>query len=303
MKIFFSPDYAVDLGDHTFPTRKFAGVAERFTHKTGNGEWEIVEPSESPVKYLELAHTPEWVAKIVSGGVTLEDEARMELRWSAELVRAHRKQAAGTLAACEEALSGGMGLHAGGGSHHAFAGYAEGFCVFNDLACALLDLRGAGRLRRAAVVDLDVHQGNGTASILRGKEGIATFSMHQEGIYPQEKPPSTRDVGLPAGTTDEKYLKLLDEELDHFLDEQRPELVLYQAGVDCWEGDLLGGLKLSREGIAARDAKVFSACFTRGLPVAVTLGGGYAEDLGETVGLHARTLSVALDCHRRMWND
>ena len=127
--------------------------------------------------------------------------------------------------------------------------------------------------------------------------------MHQDGIYPEEKPPSTRDVGLPSGTTDGKYLKLLDEELGRFLDQHGPELVLYQAGVDCWEGDLLGGLKLSREGIAARDAKVFSTCFSRGLPVAVTLGGGYAEDVGETVELHAKTLSVAQDCHRRMWSD
>lgn len=302
MKIFFSPDYTVDLGDHTFPTSKFAGVAERFTSNPENGSREIVDPPESTVKYLELAHTPEWITKIVSGGVTLEDETRMEMRWSRPLVRAHRKQAAGTRAACEEALSDGLGLHAGGGSHHAFAGHAEGFCVFNDLACALLDLSRAGRLSRAAVVDLDVHQGNGTASILRKKKGLTTFSMHQDGIYPKEKPPSTRDIGLPAGTTDEKYLKLLDEELNRFLDEQRPELVLYQAGVDCWEGDILGGLKLSREGIAARDAKVFSACFTRSVPVAVTLGGGYADDLGETIGLHAKTLSVALDCHRRMWN-
>lgn len=298
MKIFFSPDYTVDLGDHTFPTSKFAGVAERFS----KGEVEIVEPSESAVKYLELAHTPEWVAKILSGRVTLKDETRMEMRWSRPLVRAHRKQAAGTRAACEEALSGGLGLHAGGGSHHAFAGHAEGFCVFNDLACALLDLHKMGKIARAAVVDLDVHQGNGTASILRGKEGLTTFSMHQDGIYPEVKPPSTRDVGLPSGTTDKKYLTLLDEELKRFLDEHNPELVLYQAGVDCWEGDILGGLKLSREGIAARDENVFSACFTRSVPVAVTLGGGYAEDVGETIGLHAKTLSVALDCHRRMWN-
>ena len=234
------------------------------------------------------------MAKAVSGGLTPEEEALLELRWSPALSAAHRLCARGTLEACRDALKGGLGLHVGGGSHHAFAGHGEGYCLLNDLAAALLALQAERRLSRAAVVDLDVHQGNGTAAILAGRQGLFTFSMHQEDLYPAVKPPSTRDVGLPAGTEDAKYLRILEEELAAFL-ARRPELVLYQAGVDVWEGDALGGLALSAEGVAARDRLVFSACRARGIPVAVTLGGGYAERPETTAELHARTMRIALE--------
>ncbi|MFH2202924.1 MAG: histone deacetylase [Elusimicrobiota bacterium] len=298
MKLFYSPEYEADIGDHVFPTRKFGLVAARFA-----GALDIADPGPAPRADLELAHTREWVAKILDGGATLDDEMRMEMPWSQELARSHVVQVAGTYAAGREALATGLGLHAGGGSHHAFAGHGEGFCVFNDLACALLKLRREGRLERAAVIDLDVHQGNGTAAILAPHADLATFSMHQEDIYPLHKPSSSRDIGLPAGTTDDKYLKLLAAELDPFLEEYAPQLVLYQAGVDCWEGDVLGGLRLTRAGVAARDERVFAACFSRGIPAAVTLGGGYAAQLEDTVGLHAATFAAAMECRRRQWRD
>jgi acetoin utilization deacetylase AcuC-like enzyme len=206
----------------------------------------------------------------------------MELPWSKALAKAHSKAAAGTLLAARHALENGLGVHVGGGSHHAFAGHGEGFCVFNDLAVAIRVLQREGPDARAAVIDLDVHQGNGTAAIFAKDSRVGTFSMHQEVNYPFVKPPSTVDIGLPGGTSDEKYLKLLSERLGPFLDDARPELALFQAGVDCWEGDALGGLKLSRKGLAARDESVFSACFERKVPVVITLGGGYAARIEDT---------------------
>jgi acetoin utilization deacetylase AcuC-like enzyme len=295
MNFVFSPDYTVDIGRHTFPTRKFSDVAKYLEARGHCAE----DPGEAPRELILRAHCAEWTDKILAGRVSLEEEARMELRWSAELARAHSKTVAGTLLAARKALGSGLGLHAGGGSHHAFYDFAEGFCVFNDLAAALLELRVEGAIRRGAVVDLDVHQGNGTAAILSGKEGLFTYSMHQDDIYPEEKPPSTLDVGLPAGTRDLKYLKLLKDTLPDFLDGTKPDLVVYQAGADVWEGDMLGGLSLTKDGIRARDEAVFRACGERGIAVAVTLGGGYAEKTEDTVEIHAQTLTTAIAAYRR----
>lgn len=296
MKLVFSEAYSVDIGKHSFPTKKFELAARALKRSRGCA---LVAPPSCPRADLELAHTPEWVSKILDGGATLEDETRMELAWSEALAQAHALAVSGTLLAAREALAVGLGLHAGGGSHHAFPDHGEGFCVFNDLAIASLKLKGEGRLSRAAVVDLDVHQGNGTAAILGGREGFATFSMHQEDIYPEAKVPGTLDVPVPAGTADEKYLKLLEGNLPRFLDEARPELVLYQAGVDVCAGDALGGLALTPEGAAARDARVFAECFRRKVAVAVTLGGGYGATPEATAVLHARTLETAIDLFGR----
>ena len=301
MKIVYSPDYEVEIGSHVFPTKKFRLVAQRLQAEGLARPQDFVDPGPASREDLRLVHTEEWVAKILDGKAALDDELRMELSWSPALGQAHGKAAAGTILAARQARKTGVGVHVGGGSHHAFADHGEGFCVFNDLACAIRRLQKDGLIRRAAVVDLDVHHGNGTAAIFSKDPAVATFSMHQEDIYPLEKPPSTLDIGLPCGTKDEKYLKLLKEHLGRFLDERRPELVLYQAGVDCVEGDLLGGLKLTREGLAARDEEVFLACFGRGIPAALTLGGGYAERLEDTVALHARTVAIAMDSHRRNW--
>jgi len=301
MRIVTSPDYELNMGAHVFATRKFRLVAERLEAEGLARAQDFVDPGPPRKEDLLLVHTEAWVAKMLDGKPTPEDEARLQLSWSAALALAHGKAVAGTILAARHARETGLGLHVGGGSHHAFTDHGEGFCVFNDMACAIRRLQKDGLVRRAAVVDLDVHQGNGTADIFSNDPSVATFSMHQEDLYPVEKPPSTLDIRLPRGTRDAKYLKLLIEHLGRFLDERRPEIVLYQAGVDCAEGDLLGGLKLSKEGLAARDEEVFRACFGRGIPAALTLGGGYAERLEDTVALHAKTLAIAMDSHRRNW--
>ncbi|TBR20251.1 histone deacetylase [bacterium] len=294
VRAWYSPLYRVRAGSEGFPTEKFALTARLLSAEGALGPAGLVEPDLPPATELLRAHTPDWVGKAVSGGLSAAEEAALALKWSPELSVAHRLCARGTLEACRDALRGGLGLHVGGGSHHAFAARGEGYCLLNDLAIALLVLKAEGKVARAAVVDLDVHQGNGTASILAGREGLITFSMHQEDLYPERKEASTRDIGLPAGTGDAKYLKILEEELTAFL-ARRPELVVYQAGVDVWEGDLLGGLSLTPEGVAARDRLVFRLCRQRGVPVAVTLGGGYAEDLGDVAALHARTLTTGIE--------
>ena len=280
----YSPRYDVDIGDHVFPTVKFRLTAELLAR---GGE--LVEPPEPSREDLLLAHDAAWVDKVLSGRMTLEDEARMELPFSSAVALAHRLQVGGTALACLWALRGGVGLHVGGGSHHAFRGHGEGFCVLNDLAVAVLKMRREGRIRRAAVVDLDVHQGNGTAAILAGEGDFFTFSMHQQDLYPEVKQRSSLDIGLPKGTSDAEYLVRLAGALPRVF-AHRPDLVIYQAGVDGWERDVLGGLKLTERGLLARDALIYAECRRRGVPVAVTLGGGYGQDVRDTARLHARTL-------------
>lgn len=277
-----------------FPTRKFALVAEALLRAGLAGPEDFEEPAPPSREDLLLAHTPEWVDRVLSGSLSLEEEIRLELPWSKELAQAHALAVGGTMLACQKAVSCGMGLHVGGGAHHAFPGHGEGFCALNDIACGVLRMLETGRVRRAAVVDLDAHQGNGTAAILRKRQDAFTFSMHQQDIYPKDKTPGTVDIGLQAGLGDAAYLKRLGEALPAFLDACRPQLVAYQSGVDGYAKDMLGGLGLSAVGLRLRDEAMFAACRARGIPVAVTLGGGYAEDLDDTVRLHVQTLHAAL---------
>lgn len=285
----FSPGYVVDLGEHAFATRKFA-LAAALVRRRG----EFVEPPPATREQLLLAHDEAWVDKVLAGRMTPADEKLMELPFSPAIARAHVLAAGGTILACRDALERGVGLHVGGGSHHAFAGHGEGFCVLNDLAIGILQMRAERRLSRAAVIDLDVHHGNGTAALFAGDPDVFTFSIHQADLYPEVKPPSSLDVPLPPGTGDAKYLALLDEHLPQVF-ALEPELVVYQAGVDVYEGDRLGGLKLTEEGIIRRDMLVRDACRARGVPVAVTLGGGYADSAETTARLHANTLELFSD--------
>ena len=282
-----SPRYAVSIGDHVFPTRKFALAADIL-----KGRGAFVEPELPSREDLLLAHAPAWADKVIgTAPMTLEEQTRAELPFSPAVSAAHRLAYAGTLLACRRALKEGVGLHVGGGSHHAFSDHGEGFCLLNDIAGGILKMIAEKRLRRAAVVDLDVHQGNGTAAIFRGRPEVFTFSMHQKGIYPEIPTPGSLDVDLPAGCRDREYLKRLEEHLPRVF-AARPELIVYQAGVDSAEDDLLGGLKLTTAGLERRDHLVQDACRSLNVPVAVTLGGGYSEDVRETARRHARTLLI-----------
>lgn len=285
-RLVFSAAYGESYGDHVFATRKFLLAAEALAE-----DCDLVEPGEPSREDIRLAHDEAWTDKLLSGSMTGPDLARLEMPFSPEIARAHRLAAGGTLLAARHALESGVGLHCGGGSHHAFRDHGEGYCALNDLAVAILRLRAEGRIRRAAVVDLDVHQGNGTASIFEGDPDTFTFSMHQGDLYPIPKARSSLDVELSAGTGDAEYQDRLRRGLGSVMD-FKPELVLYQAGVDVWEEDRLGGLKLTERGILGRDAAVRESCLLHRVPVVVTLGGGYRPTPEDTSRLHARTLRL-----------
>lgn len=285
-RVVYSPEYEVDYGAHDFATRKFRLAAE-----ASRAFAELVVPEEPSREDLLLAHDPDWVEKLMSGVLSPADAARLELPFSPAIARAHRLSAGGTLLAARHALETGVGLHAGGGGHHAFRDHGEGYCAVNDIAFAILKLRAEGMIGRAAVVDLDVHQGNGTASIFRNDPDVFTFSMHQYGLYPEVRRPSSLDVELVPATGDAEYYDKLRHSLRAVTD-FKPDLVVYQAGVDVWEKDRLGGLALTERGVLERDLAVYETCLTHRVPVAVTLGGGYGPTPEDTARLHAATLKL-----------
>lgn len=285
-RVVFSPQYDVDYGGHNFAARKFALTAAALAPFV-----DLIEPPAPTRADLLLAHDAVWVDKVISATLTAADLQRLELPFSPAISRAHQLAVGGTVLAARQALEAGVGLHAGGGGHHAFRDHGEGYCALNDIAVAIGLLRREGKIGRAAVIDLDVHQGNGTAAIFADDPDVFTFSMHQADLYPEKKEKSSLDVELAAGTGDAEYYDLLRRHLRAVM-EFKPELVVYQSGVDVWENDKLGGLKLTERGILDRDAAVWEACRLHGVPVAVTLGGGYGPTPEDTARLHANTLRV-----------
>ncbi len=285
-RVVYSPAYEVDYGEHAFSTEKFRLAAEACRSFA-----EIVEPTEPSRNDLTLVHSPDWVEKVMTGILSPADIIRLELPFSPEIARAHRLAAGGTVLAARHALETGVGLHAGGGAHHAFRDRGEGYCAVNDIALAIVKLRAEGMIETAAVIDLDVHQGNGTAAIFEMDPDTFTFSMHQHGLYPEVRRRSSLDVELVPEIGDAAYY----DKLKHGLREVmsfKPDLVIYQAGVDIWEHDRLGGLKLTERGILDRDLAVYDACRVYRVPVAVTLGGGYGPTPADTARLHAATLKL-----------
>jgi len=285
-RLVYSPDYDVDYGEHSFAAKKFGLTAKALTPLV-----ELVAPPEPSREDLLLAHDAIWVDKVFSASLTAADLKRLELPFSPAISRAHRLAVGGTVLAARHALETGVGLHCGGGAHHAFRDHGEGYCALNDIAVAILKLRAEKKIKRAAVIDLDVHQGNGTASIFAGDESVFTFSMHQADIYPDIKEKSSLDVELAAGIGDAEYYDLLRRAVRTAMD-FKPDIVVYQSGVDVWEKDKLGGLRLTERGILDRDAAVRETCRVHGVPVAVTLGGGYGPIPEDTARLHARTLAL-----------
>ncbi len=285
-RIVYSPRYCVEYGGHSFVAKKFGMTAEALSSFA-----RFVEPEPPRREDLLLVHGPVWVDKVLAATLTAADLKRLELPFSPEISAAHRLAVGGTILAARHALEDGVGLNCGGGAHHAHRDHGEGYCALNDIAVAILKLRAEGAIGRAAVIDLDVHQGNGTASIFAGDPDTFTFSMHQADIYPDVKEKSSLDVELKSGMADADYLGLLSSSLSRVFD-MKPDLIVYQSGVDVWENDALGGLKLTERGVRERDALVREACRIRGVPVVVTLGGGYGPSPFDTARLHAATLKT-----------
>jgi acetoin utilization deacetylase AcuC-like enzyme len=294
MRAFHSNQYVIDLPDnHKFPIIKYARIRERLVKEGTLAAESIKEPALANREEILLVHTADYYDRFIKGLLTPREIRRLGLPWSESLVRRSRFSVAGTMAAAHQALQDGASANLGGGTHHAFADHGEGFCVFNDIAVAINLLRAEGVLFRAAVIDCDVHQGNGTAAIFADDPEVFTLSLHGEKNYPLIKQQSTIDVALADGTEDEEYLHLLEENLAPVLERFRPDMIFYQAGVDPLREDRLGRLALSHAGLRRRDALVFQACKERALPCVITLGGGYGKDVEDTVEAHCNTIRTA----------
>jgi acetoin utilization deacetylase AcuC-like enzyme len=286
-----APEYGCDIGPHVFPMEKFELVRRALVEAGDVADGEILHPEPASREDLLLAHTPEYLDDLAHCRRSPRT-ACSELPLTSEIVRAYTYAAGGTVRAAREAMKRSVGVNIGGGFHHAYADMAAGFCYLNDLAIALLVLLRDGLVRRGAVVDADLHQGNGTAHLFRDQPDVFTFSIHQEHLYPV-KERSDLDIGLENGTGDEEFNARLAEGLEQVWS-HGPEVVLYQAGADPFEEDQLGALRLTHEGLAARDRLVLEGCARRGIPVVVTLGGGYARELSDTVRIHTRTCQIAI---------
>lgn len=283
MRLVYSPGYDIDLPGHVWPTAKYRLIAGRLRDRPAFSFEEAVEASWDD---LARVHTTEYLAKLRDGTLSDAEIATLELPWRPALVDAFRLMVGGTCQAAAVALVDGASAHIGGGLHHAFANHGEGFCPLNDIAVAI---RTCGR--RAAVVDLDVHHGNGTAMIFERDPDVFTFSMHQQHNYPLFKPKGSLDIGLEDGAGDDRYLSALAGALPRVI-EFAPELIVYVAGSDPFMDDRLGGLALTKNGLRARDELVVNAARTAGIPIVVVLAGGYAARIEDTVDIHVATIEV-----------
>ena len=294
MHCFYSDTFVLPLPDgHRFPMAKYSRLRERLLvegivddanlHEAPLAEWDEVR----------LAHTAAYVDAVANGTLSKDMQRRIGFPWSPQMVERARRSVGATVAAARRAVEGDCAANLAGGTHHAFADRGEGYCVFNDVAIATRVLQRDGLARRVAVIDCDVHQGNGTAAIFSGDADVFTLSLHGAKNFPFHKEVSDRDVEFEDGTTDQPYLTALFDALDTVMTTHRPEIVFYLAGADPYEGDRLGRLKLTIEGLRRRDEFVFARCRRDAVPVVITMSGGYATNIDNIVEIHANTIRIA----------
>ncbi|MEO0078762.1 MAG: histone deacetylase [candidate division WOR-3 bacterium] len=292
MRFVYSDRYRINIGAHVFPTEKYAMVRDRLLADGQAVPEDFVEPPEPNIDDIRLVHTREYVDDMLNLRWSPRT-VRSELPLTWEIIQGFFLFGAGTIAACRIALDDRVCMHIGGGFHHAFADHGEGFCYVNDIAIGIRKMQQERRIERAAVIDCDLHQGNGTARIFQDDERVFTFSIHQEHLYPI-KEQSDLDIGLDDETGDEEYLRRLGEAVPGILDGHKPELVLYVAGADPYRYDQLGTLRLTKRGLAMRDRLVIEGCYQRGIPVVVVTAGGYALDTKDTGEIHYNTARECL---------
>jgi acetoin utilization deacetylase AcuC-like enzyme len=293
LHLWSSAAYAIPLPDgHRFPMAKYALLRDGALAEGLVPPERLHDPPRAPLDDLLLVHTPEYVAQVTAGTLPYIEQRRIGLPWSEAFVERAYRVVRGTCEAAEAALQHGVAMNLAGGTHHAFPHRGEGFCTFNDVAVAIRRLQRAGHVRRVAIVDLDVHQGNGTHACFAGDAEVFTFSMHGAKNFPFHKVPGTLDVELDDGTGDDAYLALLAAHLPRVLHAARADLVVYLAGADPHEHDRLGRLKLTFDGLRRRDWMVLESCREIGLPVCVTIAGGYGRDVRETVRVHLDTVRL-----------
>ncbi len=295
MRVFYTPRYYADIGDrHIFPIRKFELVRDRLLDESTLRPEELIEPEPVERAQVLMVHTEDYIDRLCGGNLRPSELRRLGLPWSRSLVQRSFYAVGGTIGASYCALEDGIGSNLAGGTHHAFPDRGEGFCVLNDVAIAIRVLQSGNLIQRAAIVDCDVHQGNGTATIFAGDADVFTFSMHGARNYPLFKTKSTLDVELPDGTSDEQYLGILETHLEQVF-EHAPEVIFYLAGADPFAGDKLGRLALSIGGLRARDEFVLNQCYEREIPIVTVMSGGYGEDLNDTIEIHCNTIRGAVE--------
>jgi acetoin utilization deacetylase AcuC-like enzyme len=297
VRIYATDHFVLPLPDgHRFPVRKYRALRERVAAFAGD-RMRVADGATDEV--LARVHDAAYLRAVIDGTLDAPAQRRIGFPWSAAMVERSRRSAGATIAACRSAIASGCGVNLAGGTHHAHAGHGEGFCVFNDAAVAARAMQAEGRVSRVLILDLDVHQGDGTAAIFAGDDSVFTCSVHGRGNFPFRKHASDLDVELRDRTRDEPYLATLRVVLDRALACARPDLVIYLAGADPFEGDRLGRLALTKAGLAARDRHVLATLHDARIAVAVTMAGGYAERIEDVVDIHAATVELALE----FWGD
>ncbi len=292
-KLVYHERYDLNLGAHVFPSRKYRMVRDQLLSDGIAAPEDFLKPDPAADADILRVHSHDYVRKLKTGSLSHSELLRLELPYSKEMVEAFWLAAGGSILAGKRALSDGWAANIGGGFHHAYPGHGEGFCAIHDVAVAIRRLQFDCDIETAMVVDTDVHQGNGTAEIFGGDSAIFTLSIHQENNYPYHKPRSTLDINLPDGLGDDDYLAILNEHLRRAFQDFSPGILFYVAGADPYRDDQLGGLKLTIEGLRRRDALVFDYARHSRVPVAITLAGGYARQVADTVRIHVGTIVAA----------
>ena len=292
-KVVYHPRYDLNLGAHVFPSQKFRLIAESLVSSGIADASNFLRPEPASDADLLRVHTAPWIHKLRTGTLTPSEIMKLEVPYSKEFAEAVWLAAGGTILAAQSALRDGFGSNLSGGFHHACANHGEGFCAIHDVAVAVRRLQADGGIKRAMIVDTDVHHGNGTAAIFSGDSSVFTISIHQLNNYPAHKPPSSIDLNMADGIGDEEYLAALIPVVQRQLDEFQPDMLFYIGGADPYEEDQLGGLRLTKAGLKSRDRQVFEAARSRGIPVATALAGGYARRVEDTTAIHVNTIIAA----------
>ena len=302
VRLYYTDHFELPLPEtHRFPMAKYRELRRRVASADCHREDPLLVPPAATDEQLTLCHAPDYVHRVCSGTLTTQEIRRIGFPWSEKMVERSRRSTGATIAAARGALSERISANLAGGTHHAFADAGEGFCVFNDAAVTIRTLQVEGAIQRACVIDLDVHQGNGTASIFADDDSVFTLSMHGAKNFPLRKFPSDLDVPLEDFTDDQTYLAKLNASLET-LGQRDFDLAIYLAGADPYEGDRLGRMSLSKRGLQRRDETVFGWCREKSLPVAVAMSGGYAPLIDDIVDIHAATLRTASD-FQHSWAD
>lgn len=293
MKLFYHDHFVLPLPQgHRFPMEKYSRLRERLENDAQSIPFELLVPESATLEQLCLAHDRSYVERVFTGQMSEKEMRRIGFPWTPQLVERARRSVGGTIAACRAALQESASANLAGGTHHAYAEHGEGYCVFNDVAVAARAMQVEGGARRVVIVDCDVHQGNGTATILAGDPSIFTFSIYGDKNFPFHKEKSDLDIALPDGAGDDAYLSALETGLHQALEQARADLAIYLAGADPYAGDRLGRLALSKAGLLERDIRVMQACRQVGLPLAVVMAGGYARNIEDIVDIHYQTIST-----------